>query len=395
MNSTFSIKTAYVKRKINNITDPTKNHPIHDSGTVFFYDKEKFYISVVFDGVSESKGIEKGTVNISREIEWDLEAFCRREKPDKIKQISNWFQEAVKDKKYDGLGATTISLIRFNTENGKIDGITVGDSPAAICKQISKNGEPFFETQILSAFHVVANDPGIITRQWKYGQPLELTVFELDLPTEFEAIYLVNISDGYGKLSDEDTMSFIDDDLQDREVSLNYPYFSDIYIPQIALDKFTEIKRNPEGATKFISIKNNEKLNNYLAEIYNQMSDDEKSKMSTVDLDTGALLAFFRDHKRYIESTEFNLQDVFDNSHIALRWMLEAPYNESKDEQGLDDYLREYIIAKIFILSMLEELWAYDQNLTLQKQLSTFTDSLDPISDDFSVSIIKIVKNNK
>ncbi|MBU1534571.1 hypothetical protein KKF84_04575, partial [Myxococcota bacterium] len=164
----FDITSAFYKIKINDVERPERNHPLHDSAVTFDYMKKRFTVVVVFDGVSESKERDKNLVSISRELEWDLEQYCRVENPLDINDIAKWFIKCVSEVKYKGMGATTISLLRFDQENSAIDGFTVGDSPALIARRVVENEEEFIEAQILAQLDCVVNYPGVITEQWRF-----------------------------------------------------------------------------------------------------------------------------------------------------------------------------------------------------------------------------------
>ncbi|MBN2723574.1 MAG: hypothetical protein JXR95_05820 [Deltaproteobacteria bacterium] len=387
-----NIEHAFFKMKINDVENPHRNHPLHDSATVFSYEQERFHIAVTFDGVSESREKDRDLVNISRELEWDIEAFCRKTSPEDIHDIADWFKENVENEKYKNLGATTISLLRYDFLTNTVDGICVGDSPALLCRSVNKNGGEIIEAQILSAFHSVANDPGIITRQWRYGQPLELTVFSTPAPDEFESLFLVTLSDGYGKLSDSDVVRFVDDDLQDSMVSMFYPDFARVYLPEKITSKFPHLIVDSEGSVSFSQVSCDSEIRSYLSEIYGELTLEEKRKAAMVDLDTAALYDLYKNPSDFRTPDGSDADAVLSRSHPSLAWMLGAPYNDAKDESGLDDYLREYIIAELFVVSMLEELYfeTGDSQCSLQKKLKNFFDSLDPVGDDFSVALMKI-----
>ncbi|MBU1218944.1 hypothetical protein KKF34_10815 [Myxococcota bacterium] len=389
----WKIEPAFYKLKINDVNNPQRNHPLHDSATVFSYAKDRFHIAVTFDGVSESREKDKDLVNISRELEWDLESYCRKSSPEDIHQIADWFKNSINNEKYSGMGATTISLLRFDCQTSIIDGICVGDSPAAIGRSVVRGGEEIIEAQILTALHSVANDPGIITRQWKYGKNLDLTVFSTVIP-QSETVFLVTLSDGYGKLSDKDVVRLVDDDLQDSKVAVFFPDFARVYLPGAVYNKFPELRPDCEKSVSYYQVSKNPEIMSFLASIYDTLTPSEKKLAATVDLDTNSLFQFYRNPGSFKNEDGDDADTVLSRSHPALAWMLGAPYNDARDETGLDDYLREYIIAELFIVSMLEEVYfsSLETGENLQRSLKSFFDGLGPIADDFSVAMFTLKK---
>ena len=175
----------------------------------------------------------------SWELAWDLEVFCREQKPVEMHRIAQWFSDSVSNPAYQGKGATTIALLRFHHQTGAIDGLSVGDSPVLLA--VRTNGA--IQAQVLAPLHIVANDPGAITRQWRYGLKLEVTVFECGLPQPAHQVYLVTMSDGYTKLSDRDTLRLMHDDLLDATAAEFFPYFTKVYPPQAILEKYPPEQR--------------------------------------------------------------------------------------------------------------------------------------------------------
>ncbi|MGM0597341.1 MAG: hypothetical protein ACQES9_09915 [Myxococcota bacterium] len=391
--SQYPIEMACCKKQINDIENPDRNHPIHDNSVIFTYLKSRFYVAVVFDGVSESRKKGKNTVAISRELQWDLEKFCRQQKVEDIHKIAKWFQTALNDEKYKDKGATTVSFIRYDDLEQKIEGFTVGDSPALVVRSIANENGETTEGQILSALHTVANDPGVITRQLRFGNTPELTLFQMEMP-EFDFLYLVAMSDGYGKMSDSDTLKYMDDDLQDRKVSIFYPFFAKVHLPKIISSKFPEIRVDNNGLSPYLSTIENPEIGDYINKIYDELDKDERQDLAIVDLDTMALYDFYRDPESFARKRNLTVEEILEKSHPSLGWMLSSPYNESKDESGLDEYLREYVKAEIFAISMIDELNILqdDNNWNLQKSLNSFFSNLDPIGDDFAVAITTIAK---
>jgi hypothetical protein len=392
----YRLENAFYKVAINDVERPERNHPIHDSCVAFDYGKRRYSMVVVFDGVSESKTKDSSQVNISKDLQWDLEDYCRRLCPKEINDIARWFISSVAEKKYEGLGATTISVLRFDVTSGAIDGFTLGDSPALLVRRVIEDSEEYIEAQVLSPLNCVINYPGVITQQWKYNAPVKIAPFTAILPNEFEEVFLVCLSDGFGKLSDRDTIKFIDDDLQDRTVSQYFPHFSRVYLPDVVKDKFPDIKINSEGTAKYLEIESHKELGSFLEEIYPTMDEETKREMCMVDLDAALLYDLYLDHQKTAQELAGSESNLFNSCHQSLRWMVNGVYNDSKDESGLDEYLREYIKVELFTVSMIEEL-LYGEGMpgqSLQRSLRSFFMNLDPIGDDFSVALLSITKSD-
>ncbi len=386
-----NVCTAFYKMKINDVERPERNHPLHDSAVAFDYLKKRYTVVVVFDGVSESKEATRNMVSISRELEWDLEQYCRAENPHDINDIARWFIHCVSEEKYRGMGATTISLLRFDREQNAVDGFTVGDSPALLARRVVEHGESVFEAQVLAELDCVVNYPGVITEQWRYDTPVKIAPFTVQIPERFDELFLVCMTDGFGKLSDADTLKYIDDDLQDRMVALAYPHFARVYPPEELLRNFPLVPIASDGSVAYLNVVQNEALGCCIAEAYPTMNEKVRRQTAMVDLDTMALYEFYTSPEAYAASVGQTVERILADSHPALSYMLKGIYNGSRDESGLDEYLREYVRAELFTASMLEEMLSEeDAGRSLQQRLKTFFGGLDPIGDDFSVSLMSL-----
>ncbi len=389
--SPWRYETAYLARQINDIRDPSRNHSIDDVATCFTYDRGRYVVVAVFDGVSEAfmdKKIDLAD-KVSSMLAWQLERFCNTEKPNNIHKIARWVIDKTNDDDFMNKGATTIAMVRFDSQTGAVDGMTVGDSPALMARWRNSRGE--WEVQTLTGLHMVANNPGIITRRWEYGVELKLSMFQTSIPDEFDIASLVVMTDGYGKMTDEDTMKYMDDDAQDRLVAEYFSHFARVYLPEEAIRRFPDIPVAGDGSSPYEAVSSNTLLQRFLAEFYSLADDETRAQMAVVDLDYEALGEFYDDPEGYVQQLGLSMDEFLDAHHPALGWMLAAPIDRSKDSSGFDDYLREYMKAELFTASMLDEM--LDMEGTLQKRLNTFFSQLGPIGDDFSVAMIEITED--
>lgn len=388
----FQIESAVSKRQINDIHAPERNHPIHDAATAFSYrdGDNDWSVVVTLDGVSESKSAEEETVPISRELAWDLEVFCREQKPVEIHRIAQWFSESVLNPAYQGKGATTIALLRFNHQTGAIDGLSVGDSPVLLAVR----SQDALKAQVLAPLHIVANDPSAITRQWRYELKLEVTVFSCDLPQQAQQVYLITMSDGYTKLSDRDTLKLMHDDLLDATAAEFFPYFTKVYPPQAILQKYSFLQPDADGAVPYHRLQACEGIWNALAAVYETADETVRQQMAVVDFDIDLLYSYYRDPEETSRILGVSLDTIEQLCHPALSWMRHAEYNPAKDERDLEGYLREYVQATVFTQSFLDivtdvQFMAFGRP-SLQKRLRDFVDGLDPIADDFSIAMLEV-----
>jgi hypothetical protein len=388
----FQIESAVSKRQINDVKAPERNHPIHDAATVFAYrdEEDDWSVVITFDGVSESKSADGETVAVARELAWELEVFCRDQKPRDMRDIARWFSDSAANTAYEGKGATTISLLRFHHQSGAIDGLAVGDSPALLV--VSHEGR--LRTQVLTPLHVVANDPSSITRQWRYGLPLEITVFHCDLPQPASQVYLVTMSDGYQKLSDEDTVRLMDDDVLDSTASEFFPFFTRVYPPAAILARYQNLKPDLDGAVPFFRLASCPGVWEAMSEVYEAADEKTRRGMAIVDFDVDLVYSYYKNPARVSEILGLPEEEVVQSCHPSLTWMRSADFNPAKDESDLEGYLREYVQATVFTQSFLEIVTdvrsaAFDRP-SLQKRLKDFVDGLDPIADDFSIALLEI-----
>ncbi len=390
----FQLESAVSKRQINDIHAPERNHPIHDAASAFSYrdGDDDWSVVVTLDGVSESKSADEDTVQVSRELAWDLEVFCRDQKPREIHRIAQWFADSVSNPAYQGKGATTISLLRFHHQTGAIDGLSVGDSPALLAVR-TKAGEPP-RAQVLTPLHIVANDPGAITRQWRYGLKLEVTVFECGLPQPAHQVYLVTMSDGYTKLSDRDTLRLMHDDLLDATAAEFFPYFTKVYPPQAILEKYPRLQPDADGAVPYYRLAECEGIWDALAGVYETADEATRQQMAIVDFDVDLLYLYYRNPEEAARQLGVPREEIEHSCHPALSWMRHAEYNPAKDERELEGYLREYVQATVFTQGFLDIITdvrsaAFDRP-SLQKRLRDFVEGLDPIGDDFSIALLEV-----
>ena len=71
----YDTEIGIYKKQIDDLIDPSKNHPIHDAVEKISYGRGRYDLIVVLDGVSESKS-DKKLVPIGRMLSWDLARFC-------------------------------------------------------------------------------------------------------------------------------------------------------------------------------------------------------------------------------------------------------------------------------------------------------------------------------
>ncbi len=388
----FQLESAVAKREINDVKAPERNHPIHDAASVFSYrdQEDDWSVVITLDGVSESKSADGETVQVARELAWDLEVHCRENRPRDIKDFARWFSASVSNTAYQGKGATTISLLRFHHQSGAIDGLAVGDSPALL---VVRHGGRL-QAQVLTPLHVVANDPSSITRQWRYGLPLEVTVFQCDLPRPAGQVYLVTMSDGYQKLSDADTVRLMDDDVLDSTAAEFYPYFTRVYPPAAILERYRNLRPDPDGAVPFFRLGICEGVWEAMSEVYEQADEKTRRSMAIVDFDVELVYEYYKNPARVAGLVGEPEDELARSCHPALQWMRSADFNPAKDESDLEGYLREYVQATVFAQSFVELVTdvrsaAFDRP-SLQKRLKDFVDGLDPIGDDFSIAMLEI-----
>lgn len=388
----FQLESALSRRQINDIHAPERNHPIHDAAAAFSYrdGEDDWSVVVTLDGVSESKSAEEETVQVSRELAWDLEVFCREQKPREMHDIAQWFSDSVSNPVYQGKGATTIALLRFHHQTGAIDGLSVGDSPVLLAVRTKDS----LKAQVLAPLHIVANDPGAITRQWRYGLKLEVTVFACDLPQPADQVYLVTMSDGYTKLSDRDTLKLMHDDLLDATAAEFFPYFTKVYPPEVILQRYPSLKPDADGAVPYCRLQECENIWDALAAVYETADEAVRRQMAVVDFDVDLLYLYYRDPEEAARRIGARLEDIETSCHPALSWMRHAEYNPAKDERELEGYLREYVQATVFTQSFLDIVTDVRSMgfgcPPLQQRLRNFVEGLDPIGDDFSIAMLQV-----
>jgi hypothetical protein len=84
-------------------------------------------------------------------------------------------------------------------------------------------------------------------------------------------------------------------------------------------------------------------------------------------------------------------EEILAASHKSLEWMRQARYMEAEDALGLEEYLRQYVMAELFVEAMISEM--YDPAAaagSLSSRLHAFGDRLGRIDDDFAVAILRV-----
>lgn len=395
--SSYLTELACYKRQINDVTNPEKNHPIHDAVERISYGHGRYDMAIVLDGVSESKS-QKLLVPIGRMLNWDLARFCQQENPTEIEALAEWFAGTTRDPRYQGQGNTTVAVIRFDHETGVIDGFNAGDSPVLLALDRLRPGDDGelvlkCAAEVLSPMHCVANSPGMIYNGWRFGVDFEPSTFRCDLPGEWVHAYCIAMSDGYGKISDEVASELYDYNEADQILAARAPDFARVYLPEKLVPMVPEVRRSPEGRVLRQSIAHRDDLWEAIARYYDtEATEEERRELEVMDLDCLALAQLVRAPQD--TSPIFNgrsAQQVLESSHRSLTWMTRARYLPNEDEVGLEEYLRQYVMAELFVEAMISEMYeTAGGEDELHVLLHNFGESLGPIADDFSVSLIRI-----
>ena len=73
--------------------------------------------------------------------------------------------------------------------------------------------------------------------------------------------------------------------------------------------------------------------------------------------------------------------------------MTRARYMDNEDESGLEEYLRQYVMAELFVEAMVAEMFDTEgASRPLHLRLHAFGEGLGPIGDDFSVALVRILR---
>lgn len=384
------------KKQIENLVDPSKNHPIHDAVEKISYGDGRYDIIVVLDGVSESKSSKK-LVPIGRVLSWDLARFCLDTAPEDIGALVEWFRGTSMDAKYKGKGNTTVALLRFDRATGEVDGFAAGDSVALLAVDRLRDGEDGeaelgCRAEVVAPMHCVANYPGVIYNGWRYGVPFEPEIFRFHLPEDWVNAYLVAMSDGYGKISERVVNELYDFNEVDQTLAQRYPDFARIYLPETLAELVPEARRTPDGRVLRAAIAHHEEVWEAFGEYYdNQATESERQELEVIDLDCRALRDLFKKTGPDARINGRTLEEIFEGSHRTLHWMTQARYMEAEDETGLEEHLRQYVMAELFTVAMISDM--YDGgggDRPLHIRLHAFGESLGAIGDDFSVALMRI-----
>lgn len=394
----YATEVGIYKKQIDHRTDPSKNHPIHDAVERIRYGRDRFDLIVVLDGVSESKS-ERKLVPIGRMLAWDLARFCQTESPVELELLVEWFAATTENPKYQGKGNTTVSLLRFDRATGRVDGMTAGDSPALFAldrwETDPEDGSRDLQcaAEVLAPMHCVANYPGVIYNGWRYGVPFQPSTFHFQLPDEWETAYLVAMSDGYGKISDAVAAELYDYNEADRILANRFPDFARVYLPASLHQRFApDVDRGVEGRVRRVDIAHLDALWEAISDYYDQgASEDERRELEVMDLDCEALRETIRRDPEALHLHGRTGTEILAKSHKSLEWMRQARYMEAEDELGLEEYLRQYVMAELFVEAMITEMYDPEApNVGLPSRLHAFGERLGQIDDDFSVAIVRV-----
>jgi hypothetical protein len=376
--------------------DPSKNHPIHDAVEKISYGDGRYEIIVVLDGVSESKSSKK-LVPIGRMLSWDLARFCLEAQPEDIGDLVDWFRTTTEDERYQHKGNTTVALLRFDLCTGEVDGFAAGDSVCLLAVDRLGEGEDDEEVlacraEVVVPMHCVANYPGVIYNGWRFGVPFDPETFRFQLPEDWVNAYLVAISDGFGKVSDRVVNELYDFNEVDQTIAQRYPDFAQIYLPESLAKLVPEARRTPDGRVRRASIAHHEKLWEAFGEYYdNRATEKERQELEVIDLDCRGLRDLFRKTGPDARIHGRSPEEIFDASHRTLRWMTQARYMDNEDETGLEEHLRQYVMAELFSVAMISEMYdGVGSDRPLHLRLHAFGEGLGAVGDDFSVALMRI-----
>jgi hypothetical protein len=392
----YAIEIGIYKKQIEDLIDLSKNHPIHDAVEKISYGGGRYEIIVVLDGVSESKSSKK-LVPIGRMLSWDLARFCLDTSPEDIGTLVEWFRTTTQDDKYRGKGNTTVALLRFDCATGEVDGFTAGDSVALLAVDRLSDGEDGeaelgCRAEVVAPMHCVANYPGVIYNGWRHGVPFEPETFRFQLPEDWVNAYLVAMSDGYGKISEQAANEIYDFNEADQTLAQRYPDFARIYLPERLVGLVPDVRRTPDGRVLRASIAHHEELWQAIGEYYdNQATEPERQELEVIDLDCRALRDLLRKTGPDVRINGQTPEEIYEGSHRTLRWMAQARYMEAEDEIGLEEHLRQYVMAELFTVAMISDMYdAIGGSRPLHLRLHAFGDGLGAIGDDFSVALMRI-----
>lgn len=394
----YDAEVACYKKQINDTQDPSRNHPIHDQVEKLTYGGGRYVIAVVMDGVSESKS-EKKTVPITRLLCWDLARFCHEQNPLAMQEIVDWFKTTTVEPKYGGQGNTTVVLLRLDRVTGVVDGMGVGDSVMLLATDRLVTGEDGeaelrCQAEVLAPLHCVANYPGVIWNGWRHGIEFRPDTFTITLPEGWVNLYLVAMSDGYGKISPAAANRLYDWGDVDRILAERYPDFARVFLPAALAPLLPEVKRRADGRILRRVLQGRDEVWDALRRYYAENATPaEQREMETVDLDCLDLRKLFRSRESPPPLIHGRTPaEVLATGHRTLGWMAGARYMESEDELGLEEYLRQYVMAEQFVQALISATVEDEQpDRPLTEALHAFGEDLGDIGDDFSVALMKIV----
>ncbi len=398
----YRTDAAAYKKQIDHPTDPSRNHPIHDAVEIVEYDNGRFVVILVLDGVSETKS-QKKLVPIGRELCWVFSKFCNDHQPVEMQEIVAWFRSTTREPQFSGMGATTVSLIRLDRQEGVVDGINLGDSvPLMVVdrQKHSSRDRPAIHRRaaVLAPLHSVANEPSTVYKCWRYQKPFEPDGFRFALPKQFDAVWLVGMSDGFGKITENVARKLFDFRRVERVLAKRYPDFVRVYLPEELAHLAPGVKRPKRGRVRFSTIKDNAPLKAAFTSYYrDRAGPTEQHEMEVVDLDTMFLQTLIQargeDGRLILGRT---VHDHLEHGHRTLRWLTKAPYNPRNDDAGVEAYLRQYAVAELFTESMIAHLSHHyapesgEPSRALTSLLRDFIEGLGQIGDDFCVGLVRI-----
>ncbi|MFH2005924.1 MAG: hypothetical protein ABI333_04965 [bacterium] len=397
----YTTEIGIYKKQINDVVDASKNHPIHDAVEKISYAGGRYDIIVVLDGVSESKSSKK-LVPIGRMLSWDLARFCQDTVPEDINALIEWFKSTTENPKYKGKGNTTVALLRLDRSTGHVDGFTAGDSVALLAVdrlRPNDGGEQELRcfAEVVASLHCVANYPGVIYNGWRHGVAFEPESFSFQLPNDWENAYLVAMSDGYGKISDAVSSEIYDYNEADQILAQRFPDFARVYLPQSLVEQAEGVRRSPSGRVLRSAIIHREELWEAISAYYDEhATETERRELELIDLDCRSLADLIKKPSTDVKINGKTAEEVFAASHRSLRWMTQARYMDAEDEVGLEEYLRQYVMAELFAEAMISEMYeAEGGDKPLHLRLHAFGEYLGDVGDDFGVALMKIRRSER
>jgi hypothetical protein len=395
------------KKQIDHPTNPARNHPIHDEVEIIEYGAGRWIIGIALDGVSETKS-QKRLVPIGRMLCWDFARFCKESQPEEMQAMVDWFRASTRKPELANQGATTISLIRFDKASGTVDGLNIGDSvPLMVVERLDSGigGHRSHPRRgaVLAPLHSVSNEPSSVYKCWRHERPFEPDGFRLKLPKDFTAVWLITMSDGFGKITDKIAGQLIDHRRVERILAKRYPDFVRVFLPEVLAPLAPGVKRPKRGRVRYSAIRHNLPLKEAFTGYYQDCKDQaERQEMETVDLDTMHLATLVNSraqpNRKLLERT---VGEYLDEYHRTLGWLARAPFNPRVDDEGIEAHLRQYVLAELFAEAMVTYLSAHLEDeapsggteagqLSLTSRLRRFVDGLGQIGDDFCAAVIRV-----